>query len=173
MLPAVLPAVRYVAGSSLYWRRRRAMTSFAAAYLAIWVAYGGVLYAALSAGQSVAGGPPFAAALALAAGWQLTQGKSKALSDCHRPLPLPQRGWRATAGAIRFGLWNGFACLRSCWAIMMAMAVANSPAIVWMTGFTAIVIAERFAQRPQRTTHVVAALLAASTLIVAVGAVVP
>jgi predicted metal-binding membrane protein len=135
------------------------------------VAFGGVVYAAFSRGPAMAGGASLAAALALAAGWQLTPAKNRALGDCHRPSPLPPRGWRATAGVIRFGLWSGFACLRSCWAMMIAMAVTSSMAIIWMAGITGIVMVERFAQRPHRTARAVAGVLALCALVVALEAV--
>jgi predicted metal-binding membrane protein len=164
MLPAALPAVRHVAGNSLCWRRGRAITEFLAVYLGIWVAYGVLVLGALALLGHVRGRILVILALALAAAWQLTQPKLRALRACHRSSPLPPRGWRASAGVARFGLRNGGACLGSCWAMMLVTAVATSWRLLWMLALTALVGVEKLANRPLRATRRTAALLAGGAL---------
>ena len=127
MVPAALPAVRHVAINSLRWRRRRAVGEFLAVYLGIWVAFGAIALGLLALLPSARTDTTVALvlALALAAAWQLTPQKRRALLACHRSSPLPPRGWRATAGVLRFAGRNGGACLGSCWAMMLVMAVLS------------------------------------------------
>ncbi|HEY2767000.1 MAG TPA: DUF2182 domain-containing protein [Solirubrobacteraceae bacterium] len=164
MLPAALPAVRHVAVNSLCWRRGRAIAEFLAVYLAIWVAYGVLALGALAWTGRVRSAIVLAFALAVAAAWQLTDHKLRALRACHRSSPLPPRGWRASAGVARFGLRNGGACLGSCWAIMLVGALATSGRLLWMLALTALVCAEKLSNRPLRATRRTAALLAGGAL---------
>jgi predicted metal-binding membrane protein len=165
MLPAALPAVRHVAVNSLCWRRGRAIAEFLAVYLGIWVAYGALVLGALAPLEgSARGGLLLGSTLALATAWQLTPTKLRALRACHRSSPLPPRGWRASVAVARFGLRNGGACLGSCWAIMLVMAVADSTRSLWMLALTALVCSEKLANRPRRATRCAAALLGAGAL---------
>lgn len=164
MLPSALPAVRHVAVNSLSWRRGRAIAQFLATYLAVWVAYGVLALGVIALAGHVRGAVPLAVALAVAAAWQLTGHKLQALRACHRGSPLPVRGWRASAGVVRFGLRNGGACLGSCWAIMLVCAVATSGRLLWMLALTALVCAEKLSNRPLRATRRTAALLAGGAL---------
>jgi predicted metal-binding membrane protein len=165
MLPATLPAVRHVAHNRLRWRRRRATVTFVAVYLGIWGAFGAPLVA-LSPLWSAAGDHVrVVVALTLAVAWQLTPLKRRALLDCHLPSPLPPRGPRATAGVIRFALRNGTACVRSCWAMMVAMALASSGALAWTLLICAIVTTEKLAQRPRRATRAGAAVPAGAAVL--------
>jgi predicted metal-binding membrane protein len=100
----------------------------------------------------------------LAAIWQLTPLKRRAMRACHRGKTLPPQGWRATAGVARFGLFNAGACIVSCWALMLAMASAGSARLVWMAALTGIVAAEKLSLKPGQTRRRVAALLAAAAL---------
>jgi predicted metal-binding membrane protein len=163
MLPGALPAVRHVAVNSLRWRRRRAVATFVAVYLASWSAFGLLVLALAPLWSSLDATAVSAAALILAAAWQLTPAKRSALRACHIAPPLPPRGPRATAGVVRFAARNGAACVGSCWALMLAMTVA-APAALWTVVVTGIVTAEKLGPRPRRTARTTAALLAAGTL---------
>jgi predicted metal-binding membrane protein len=170
MVPAALPAAQHVAVNSLRWRRNRAVATFLAVYLSIWIAFG-LLALALSPLWSAADGKlVLAVALALAAGWQLTVYKRRALRDCHRPSPLPPSGRRATAAVVRFGWRNGLACIGSCWAMMLAMSVASSMMIFWMVALTGIVLTEKLATKPRLATRMAAMLLGAGALLTGAGA---
>jgi predicted metal-binding membrane protein len=160
MLPAALPALSHVSTHSFRWRRGRAMTLFAVAYLGVWVVFGAV--ALLAAGLiHVRVAVELGLALALAGAWQLTVYKRQALRDCHGSVPLPPRGWPAAAGAVRFGLVNGSACVRSCWPAMLAMAfVPGTQMWIWMPALTGLMWAEKLASRPRRATRLVGGALA-------------
>jgi predicted metal-binding membrane protein len=172
MLPAALPAVGHVAANSQRWRRRRAMATYVVAYVAAWAAFGALVLILSPLWASGRADAVAAVALAIAAGWQLTVHKRRALRDCHRPWPLPPRGPRATAGGIRFGYRNAWACLRSCWAMMLAMAVAGPAMIFWMVVLTGIVTVEKSARRPRQVTRAAAVVLGAGAIVQGVGALV-
>jgi len=172
MLPAALPAVRHVAANSLRRRRGRAMATFAALYALIWVAFGGLLLVVAPAWSGVDRTAVAAGALALAAAWQLSAPKRRALRDAHRPSPLPPTGRRATAGVARFAVRNGTACVRSCWAMMLTMAVATTATTFWMVAITGVVLVEKLAPRPRQATRAGAVLLAAGSLVVVASALI-
>jgi predicted metal-binding membrane protein len=167
MVPTAMPAVHHVAVHSLYWRRRRAMAEFLLAFLAIWIPFSALALGVLTSWGPARSQLALPAALALAALWQLTPFKWRALRACHRPIPLPPRGRRATAGTLRFGLVNGSACLASCWAIMAAVALSGAPALIWMALATALIYVEKLNLKPRRAARRVAVLLAAAAFGVA------
>ncbi|MFF4427303.1 DUF2182 domain-containing protein [Streptomyces sp. NPDC001549] len=172
MLPATVPVLEHVGTNSLRRRRQRAMATFAAVFMAVWIGYGALLLRLAPLWSPLPGEVVLASALALAAVWQLTIHKRRALRDCHRSSPLPLSGWPAVAGAGRFGLRHGGACFRSCWALMLVMAVASgvsegSGMLGWMVLLTGIVTTEKLARKPRRPTHVAAAVLAAAAMSVA------
>jgi predicted metal-binding membrane protein len=172
MLPTALPAVRHVAANSLRRRRPRAMATFATVYALIWVAFGVLVLAVSPAWAGLDRTAVAAGALALAAAWQLFALKRRALRDCHRPSPLPPTGRRATTGVVRFAARNGTACVRSCWAMMLAMAVAATATTFWMVAITGLVLVEKLAPRPRQATRAGAVLLAAGSLAVAASALI-
>lgn len=172
MLPAAVPVLEHVGTNSLRRRRQRAMATFAAVFLAVWIGYGALLLGLAPLWSSLPDEVVLASALALAAAWQLTVHKRRALRDCHRSSPLPLSGWPAVAGAARFGLRHGGACFRSCWALMLVMAVASGTGggtgmLGWMVLLTGIVTTEKFARKPRRPTQVAAAILAAAAVVAA------
>jgi predicted metal-binding membrane protein len=167
MVPTALPAVRHVAVNSLYWRRRRAVLEFLAVFVGIWVAFGLALFVALGASGPPSSPTALALALAVAALWQLTPAKRRALLACHRASPLPPRGWRASAGVVLFGARNGGACLASCWAMMLTVAFAGRLMLVWMAALTALIAAERLSLKPRRGARRVGAALGIAALVAA------
>jgi predicted metal-binding membrane protein len=162
MVPPALPAIGYVAVNSFYWRRRRAVLEFVVAFVGIWMTYNVTVLGAL--GSTGMASSPLApvAALALAALWQLTPAKRRALQACHRTRPLPPKGWRATIGVANFGLRNGAACLASCWAMMLTTAFVGLPSLVWMAVLTGLITAERLSLKPRRASRRVGAALGAA-----------
>jgi predicted metal-binding membrane protein len=159
MLPAAIPAVRHVAVKSFRWRRQRAMAEFVAVYVGIWVLFGAVVLTGLAWWAPVDTGVLVAVALTVAAVWQLTEAKRRALVRCHRASPLPPRGRPATVGVAKFAARNGAACVTSCWALMLVMAVATTGELAGMVAFTGIVSAEKLAKKPRRATRYGALLL--------------
>jgi predicted metal-binding membrane protein len=161
MLPAALPALAHVGVNSLRRRRRRAMALFAAVYLGIWLAFGGLVLALSPLWTRLDETLALAVVLTVAAAWQLTRWKLVALRACHRAVPLPPYGRRADAAVVRFGVRNGSACVGSCWAMMLAMGVASGGAMLpAMVALTPLVTIEKLADRPRRTTRLVALALA-------------
>jgi len=169
---AALPAVRYVSMSSLRWRRTRAVCEFGIVYLGTWVLVGGAAYGALwLLGPTRNRELLVVITLVVAAIWQLTPQKRRALRDCHRAVPLPPTGTRATAGCVAFGWTHARACVASCWALMTIMVVATTAHLLWCGVVTAIVLHERWAIRPRRATRETAAVLCAGACVVALVAV--
>jgi predicted metal-binding membrane protein len=173
MLPSALPAVRHVGVGSLRWRRRRAMMTFVFGYLGGWLVFGAAAAFVLDSWPGLDTELVAAGALAVAGAWQLTSSKRRALSDCHRPSPLPPRGWRATAGVLRFAGLNSLACIRSCWALMLATALTRSMPVFWMVATTGIVTVEKFAAKPRQAARVSAVLLAVGAFLTGLSALTP
>lgn len=145
MTPVALPALRYVALNSLRGRRRRSMTAFAGAYLAVWIAVGSAATAAVAATAALpgmTGGRLFAGTLAVAALWQVTGEKRRALNACGRAVPIRPFGARADASCARYGAMEAWRCVRACWALMLVPAVATGGAFLWMAAVTALILAE-------------------------------
>ncbi len=165
MLPPALPAVGYVAVNSFYWRRRRAVVEFVGAFLCVWVAYNLVVLSALGRAGPASWSLAPAAALGLAALWQLTPAKRRALQACHRTRALPPRGWRASAGVAAYGLRNGGACVASCWAMMLTTAVVGLPSLVWMALLTGLITAERLSTKPRRAARRIGLVLAGGAIV--------
>jgi predicted metal-binding membrane protein len=164
MGPGVLPAVRHVTNTSLQWRSSRAVTEFVAAYAILWGVVGVFAIAAASAVPASAKLAPLA--LGGAAVWELTPLKRRFLRNCHRAVPLPATGWRATAGCLRFGVVHGTACIGSCWCLMAFMALASPrPHVGWAALLTALALVERSAERPRRATRQAAAVLIALAVV--------
>jgi predicted metal-binding membrane protein len=152
MVPVVLPAVRHVGLNSLRQRRQWAMFVFFAVYAGTWAAFGilalgwqrltlrtiGIDARVLLTGT-----------LVVAAGWQLTRVKRRALLACRRTVPLPPIGRRADAGCARFALRQSRRCMASCWALMAVMVAVQQAAVVWMLSLTALMAAEELT-RPGR-----------------------
>jgi predicted metal-binding membrane protein len=164
MLPPALPAVGHVAVNSFYWRRRRAVLEFLVVFVAVWIAYDLTVLTALGRAGLASSSLGPAAALALAAIWQLTPWKRRALQACHRTRALPPKGWRATAGVAEFGLRNGGACVASCWAMMLTTAFVGLPGVAWMAALTGLITAERLSTRPRRAARRVGLALALAAL---------
>lgn len=165
MLPAALPAVGHVATNSFRWRRGRAMTEFVVVYLAVWALFGTIVLGVLAL-LGLRAPIALTATLVLAAGWQLSSSKSRAIRDCHRSLPFAPSGWPAACGVARFGVHHGTACLRSCWALMLVMAVVPiGQALIWMPALTLLVSAEKLAGRPRRIVKGGSALLGSAAFV--------
>jgi predicted metal-binding membrane protein len=154
MFPLVLDSVRRTAARSLWTRRHRAIAGFLLGYLSLWAAVG-VLASFIPAKSAAAG-------FALAAIWQLTPMKSRAVLSCHRTMPLTPTGWRADLDCIRFGWHIGGGCLISCWALMLA-CVLSGHALFAMVAITAAAITERYA------TQIAPGLICAALSLCAVG----
>jgi predicted metal-binding membrane protein len=173
MVPVTLPAVRYVGLNSMRRRRQRAMALYTAVYVGVWALFGVTALGLDHLVRVHAGlGEPvlLAGTLAVAAVWQLTRAKRRALFACGRTVPLPPRGLRADAGCARFAVLHARRCIQSCWAIMLVMVAVGHSSLVWMVALTALVVAEELTVRGRRLTRPAAALLAVAAAAVALGA---
>jgi predicted metal-binding membrane protein len=170
MLPSSLPTVRLLAMNSLWRRRLRAGLTFVVALLGVWFVFGLILISVATAFRVPAGNDlVVGTVLLVAAGWELTQAKRRSLRACHRTVPLPPCGWRATRGCARFGIQYGLACVGACWALMLPMALAGAHRLFLMLLLTAVVVAEEGLERGTRLTRVAAPVLVGATIVMLVG----
>jgi len=166
MAPATLPAVRYVGLNSIRRRRARAMALYVTAYLVVWTAFGAVALAlvALAAEAGASERTVAAAALAVAAGWQLTRAKRRALIACGRTVPLPPEGGRADAACLRFGTRQAARCIVSCWPLMLVMAAVGHGNLLAMAALTALVVGEERSAWGRRLRAPLAVVLGAAAV---------
>jgi hypothetical protein len=164
MLPLVMHAVRITASRSLWARRHRAIAGFLLGYLAPWLVLG-VVVVGLREGSwartYLAAGLGFVGA----ALWLGTPMHRRALSACHRTVPLAPRGWRAHRDCLRYGGAIGVACVWSCWPLMLACAFSGH-GLVAMTGAMVVSAAERWSFRPRTRAAVIGTLAIASYYLV-------
>jgi predicted metal-binding membrane protein len=151
MVPLVSGSIRDTAARSLWARRHRAVVGFLAGYLAIWSLAGLAISAAVAGVRWLNWNPavPVVAAFCIAAIWQLTPAKSRAIRTCHRTMPLAPLGWPADRDSLRFGWLIGVACVGSCWALMAACA-ATGHSVLGMALASCVCFAERYQFRPNQ-----------------------
>jgi predicted metal-binding membrane protein len=148
MFPLVLDSVHRTAARSLWARRHRAIAGFLAGYMILWIAVGFLANAVsgLHFNRSMSPATEAAGGFLVAALWQLTPMKSRAVLSCHLSMPLAPRGWRADYDCIRYGWRIGSGCLVSCWALMLACVLSGhsvfAMGVASLTGF-----AERYVIR--------------------------
>lgn len=165
MVPTILPAARAVALGGRWRRRQRGQALFALGYLTPWITLGVVIVGVVSATSGHVPHWLLPAALAAAAGWELTRWKVRLLRACHRVRPIPPDGWRADVGAVARGLSHGRVCIGACWALMAVMVLADHATAAWlMLLLTAAIVTEKFASRPDRVVRPMAAALGAAAL---------
>ena len=151
MVPLVVEPIRTTAARSLWRRRHRAIALFLTGYLTTWIGAGvaAILLARLLGLSEESPRLLVAAGFALAAGWQLSPAKRRALNACHRTVPLAPHGARADRDCLRHGAWTGARCVTSCWPLMLACALAgHAPAV--LLGVTLMLTGERYLRRPGR-----------------------
>ena len=91
-----------------------------------------------------------ALAFMLAAMWQTTDRRARALNACHRTWPLAPRGWRATRDCVLAGWATSTNCVAVCGPLMVACALlGHGPlGLVVMVGATIVTVVERYSVRP-------------------------
>ncbi|MHB8271221.1 copper chaperone [Bradyrhizobium sp.] len=169
MFPLLVPMVRHVAARSFATQRERSVGLFVASYALVWLAAAAASSVALVAVRAAFQAIDLAAwtgliCCALAAGWQLSAAKVRAVNRCHGTVPL--RPWAPHAGrdAIGFGLLHGTRCVRACLPVM-ALPLAGGHGPGAMTAVFAILLAERARPRPQyRLSAIILALLGLMTV---------
>ena len=98
MFPLVMAQVRQAAFHSLWSRRHRAIGVFLTGYVMPWLAFG-ALAIFIQGGLPIDRQASAIVAILVAAAWQASPSKRRALSSCHRIMPLAPRGWRANSDA--------------------------------------------------------------------------
>jgi hypothetical protein len=149
------PPVRVLAGATTL-----------AGFLVAWMLAGAVVVGATAALPALTfGANPlgFVAVWWLAALWQLTPARARALERCHRVRMARRRRARQWLPGLDYGRW----CVAACGPAMAAMAVTDTPLLV-MAGMTVALVAERSAFRPRRVTRVIALAMPAWALTAAV-----
>ena len=141
MFPLVIAQVRQVAFHSLWTRRHRAIGLFLAGYVAPWVGCG-ALVILIQGAFAVERRATVIVTILIAAAWQASPWKRRALARCHRIMPLAPRGWRANSDCLRFGWRIGTACVCACWALMLVCAVSDH-GILAMAAATIVAIRDR------------------------------
>ena len=175
MAPVALPGVRHVGFNSIRRRRQWAMTLYFAVYTGLWVAFGVLALASERLARETLGLDRrvlLPLALAVAAVWQITRVKRRALFRCRRTVPLPPVGLRADAGCARFALQQGWRCMTSCWALMAVMAVvghSDHSGLAWMTALTGLVMVEELTLLGRRLLRSSAVALIMAAGLVALG----
>src|SRR5258708_790974 len=151
----------------------RTVGLFVASYALVWLAAAAASSVALVAVRSAFLMIDLAAwtgliCCVLAAGWQLSAAKVRAVNRCHGTVPLRPWAPDADRDAIGFGLLHGTRCVRACLPVMvLPLAGGHGPGA--MAAVFAILLAERAGPKPQyRLSAVVLVLLGVMTM--AVGA---
>lgn len=168
MLPLALPAIAHVAARSYLHRRMRSLALFTFGFGLIWFLSGGLAVPALlvadaaidSTGLGRWGG---VIGCAVAALWQVTPAKARAVRRCHFRPSVPAVGWTADLGALTYGLGHGWRCLRSCLAVMVPPMLGGQHLLV-MAVLAPLLLAERATDRPSfRVSALVLLLLGVAT----------
>lgn len=141
MFPLVIAQVRQAAFHSLWSRRHRAVGLFLTGYVGPWIAFG-ALVILIRRELPIDARAAAIVAILIAAAWQLTPSKRRALSNCHRIMPLAPRGWPANRDCVSFGWRIGAACVGACWALMLVCAVSDHSMLA-MCAATMVAIDDR------------------------------
>lgn len=152
MLPLLAPMAGYVAGRSFPERRDRAIALFLLGYAAVWSGCAVLSSLGLLVASAVlnASGLSAAAGLigcALAALWQLSPMKVRALNRCHGVAPLRAFGGAADQDALTFGIRHGGRCIRSCFAPMV-LPLLGGHGLPLMLGVSLLLWSERLQPQP-------------------------
>ena len=153
MCPLVIPHVGHVAARSFADQQNSVAGVFLGGYAAVWFAAAAAasiilisihaLLEFLSLG-SVAG----LIGCLIAATWQISAAKRRALNRCHGTLPLRAFGSAANRDALRFGITQGGRCVASCIPVMVLPLLAGLGFGTMIVLF-AILLAERARHTPQ------------------------
>ncbi|HMR49196.1 MAG TPA: DUF2182 domain-containing protein [Arachnia sp.] len=138
MLPLAVPGIRYVARMVPRRGRLAATSTFAAAYVVAWLP-GAILAVGLHAWPAP-GWPVVSAGFLLAAAWELTPLKRKALLRCHRRQVIRARQPARWRSCWAFGLRRGGWCVVSCGPAMLALMLSQHalvPLLVLAAGVAA------------------------------------
>lgn len=159
MLPAITPMLllyRSVSGQRGTGGGALAPTwIFAAGYLLVWTAIGGLAWVLIQLGSDLAGHVPgddrarwariaLGGTLVVAGAYQFTALKGACLRQCQSPLGFLMTHWRpGPRGALRMGIAHGVYCVGCCWALFAVLVATGVMSIAWMLLLTLIVFVEK------------------------------
>jgi predicted metal-binding membrane protein len=163
MFPLLVPMVRHVAARSFAARRERSVGLFVASYAMVWLAAAAassVALVAARAGLQTLHLAPWAGLICcgVAAQWQVSAAKRRAINRCHGTVALRPWGRDADRDAIGFGMLHGTRCVRSCLPVML-LPLVGGYGLPAMAAIAAILLAERARDRPQYRLSAIALLL--------------
>ena len=153
MLPAALPMLNAYRGLSTLDSSPREgsvrTVLFSTSYLVLWLAFTGaalVLLVALGVMGMLSGFAIFVPAIVLvgAGVYQFTTWKTYCLSQCRSPVGFVMTNWKSgRTGALRMGFEHGLFCLGCCWVLMLVVFVTGAMSLLWMVGFSGLVLVEK------------------------------
>ena len=157
MLPSAAPMVLCFAELN---RRRAEGTRtvvFLAAYLALWIAFGGAATVLQWALQTMGWITPMivsrsaalsAGLLVVAGVFQFSPLKQSCLRACRSPLGFLISDWRdGISGAWRMGMRHGLNCLGCCWALMALLIVGGAMNFLWIAALAILGAIEKIAPK--------------------------
>lgn len=152
--------------------------TFVVGYLAVWAAFGAVVYVVgRVVGVVLAGDPrraawaPYGVALVLATAglYQFTALKRVCLRACRHPLAFVLRHWKpGISGAFGMGVRHGWYCTGCCWGLMAVLVAAGAMGLAWVLLIALVVAAEKLLPRWKWTARLTgSALIALGALVAA------
>jgi predicted metal-binding membrane protein len=151
MLPSAVPAAVALARAS----RALPTAIFGVGYLAVWTAFGIVVYVLFRIVTSLdldrlawdQDGPYAAGGVIVLAGiYELTPLKKQLLRRCRRPHD------RGASGALGAGVENGLYCVGCCLGLMAVLFALGVMSVFWMVVIAAVIFVEKvFADGPRLT----------------------
>jgi predicted metal-binding membrane protein len=153
MLPSALPMLSVYRGLSTLDSNRRESavrtTIFSSTYLLLWLAFTGaalVVLLALGLLGTLSGVGLLVPGLLLvgAGAYQFTSWKSFCLTQCRTPVGFVLEHWRTgRKGAAQMGFAHAAYCLGCCWVLMIVVFVTGAMSLLWMAGFSGLVLVEK------------------------------
>jgi predicted metal-binding membrane protein len=179
MLPSALPLLRLFANASAGQQRSgRALASFVAGYLAVWVVFGWVALVLDGGVHRVVGAVSWLSArpwlvgvatLALAGAFQFSSLKDRCLTECRHPAAYLLRYYRrGLAPAFRLGWGHGLYCLGCCWALMLVMFAVGVTDLRWMAALGGLMAYEKVGRHGEAVAAMAGVLALVLAVIVAV-----
>jgi len=169
MSPLLARPLAHLRLRSLTSRRRRAAALFVASYLAVWMAAGLILLAAsvtLRLSSGVIGLSAPIISLAIAAAWQASPWRQRALNRCHH-LPALAAFGAPDRDCARFGLVHGLWCVLTCAPLMLLPLSEPGFHLPLMAVVAAALFLERMepGRRPAWTIRILPGRTAAATMV--------
>lgn len=154
MLPSVLPLLLVYRRLVLVRGASAALVAvLAAAYLAMWAAFGVLATLAqwylheralLSPAMATTSRVVAATMLVAAGVYQWTPLKDACLAHCASPLQFLTRHWsNGMAGAWRMGVVHGAYCIGCCWMLMALLFVGGVMNLAWVAAIAAYILVEK------------------------------